>query len=221
MSGRHRREQFGEIDRWASECGHALVAGVDEAGRGAMAGPLVAAAVILPAGCELEAVDDSKRLTPLQRERAYDEITDAAIAWAVGVVEPEMIDRLNVLGTTHLAMRQALESLDPPAEFALIDGYEPSGIALPHRAVIGGDGLSLSIAAASVVAKVVRDRIMARLDCVWPGYDLARHKGYCTEAHRDALERLGPSLIHRKRFALVARHYDEHLPLDRARKVNR
>ncbi len=135
--------------------------------------------------------------------------------------EDEARVRLNVLGATHLAMRQALDGLDPAADFALIDGYEPSGIALPHRAVIGGDGLSLSIAAASIVAKVVRDRIMVRLDCVWPGYDLARHKGYCTQVHRDALERLGPSLIHRKRFALVARHYDEHLPLDRAREVNR
>ena len=220
MSGRHRHEKFGEVDCWASESGYALVAGVDEAGRGAMAGPLVAAAVVLPAGCELEAVDDSKRLTPLQRERTFDEITGAATAWAVGVVQPEMIDRLNVLGATHLAMRQALDGLDPPAEFALIDGHEPSGIALPHRAIIGGDGLSLSIAAASIVAKVVRDRIMVRLDCVWPGYDLARHKGYCTEIHRDALERLGPSIIHRRRFALVARHYAEHLPLDRSREVN-
>lgn len=186
-----------------------------------MAGPLVAAAVVLPTDCELDTVDDSKHLTPLQRERTFDEITDAAIAWAVGVVEPEMIDRLNVLGATHVAMRQALDGLDPPADFALIDGYEPSGIALPHRAIIGGDGLSLSIAAASIVAKVVRDRIMVRLDCIWPGYDLARHKGYCTQAHRDALERLGPSLIHRRRFALVARHYDEYLPLDCAREVNR
>ncbi len=212
MSPRELPEEFGEVDAWAIEQGYQLVAGVDEAGRGAMAGPLVAAACVLPTDRTLTLVDDSKRLTPRQRELAYHEITSLAVSWSVGIVESPMVDRLNVLRATHVAMRDALAGLDPSADFALIDGYEPRGIDLPHRAVIGGDALSPSIGAASIIAKVVRDRIMTRLDVLYPGYELARHKGYCTEAHRDALARLGPSAIHRRRFALVAAHCTDHLP---------
>ncbi len=208
------RYEYGQPDAWALEQGHRLIAGLDEAGRGAMAGPLVAAAVILEPDCELTLVDDSKLLTPAERERAYWEVRDRALTWSIGVVEPDMIDRLNVTGATWLAMRRALAGLQIEPDFALFDGLEPRGIAVPHRAFVGGDACSPRIGAASIMAKVTRDRVMKRLDLVYPGYDLGTNKGYITPGHKAALLELGPSPIHRRRFWRVAEHRREHLPFD-------
>ncbi len=207
------RDEWGGVDAWAYAQGYQRVAGVDEAGRGAMAGPVVAAAVILPPEAELELVADSKQLSARQREAAYQEIRARAVSWAVGVVDAEMVDRLNVLRAAHLAMRRALVGLRPGPDFALVDGPEPEGLDTPHRAVIHGDALSPLIGAASIVAKVSRDRIMERLDLLYPGYDLARHKGYCTQAHRQAVQQRGPTVIHRRSFAIVAEQCTQHLPL--------
>lgn len=196
---------------WAYRQGYRRVAGVDEAGRGAMAGPVVAAAVILPCEAELSLAGDSKQLTPQQREAAYEEIRASAVAWAVGVVGAEIVDRINVLRASHLGMAQALAGLSPEADFALVDGLEPGGIGVRHLALVKGDALSPLIGAASVIAKVTRDRIMQRLDLLYPGYGLARHKGYCTKAHVRALEERGASVIHRRSFAAVAAQCMPHL----------
>lgn len=200
---RHPRHAFGEPDEWAFARGHRLVAGVDEVGRGAMAGPLVAAAVILGPDTVLELVDDSKMLSAVAREEASDEVLGKATAWAVGVVEPEMVDRLNVWGATCLAMRRALEGLALRPDFVLIDGLEPHGIEHPHRCFVGGDGCSPRIGAASIVAKVMRDRMMERLALIYRGYALDSNRGYPTPAHKSAVRRLGPSPIHRRRFRFV------------------
>ncbi|MGC9318559.1 MAG: ribonuclease HII, partial [Armatimonadota bacterium] len=154
----HPQYDFGEPDEWALGQGYRLVAGVDEVGRGAMAGPLVAAAVVLPPDVELRLVNDSKLLTPAQRNVAYQEIRDHAVSWSIGMVEPDMIDRLNVQGATWLAMRRALAGLTVRPEFVLFDGLEPRGIDCEHRAFIGGDACSPRIGAASIMAKVTRDR---------------------------------------------------------------
>lgn len=211
--GQRAQHRFGEPDRWALAQGHRLVAGVDEVGRGAMAGPVVAAAVILSPDTVLELVDDSKALSSRRREEACEEVIEKAAAWAIGVVESEMIDRLNVWRATCLAMRRALEGLTVRPDFALIDGLEPHGIEHPHRCFIGGDGCSPRIGAASIVAKVMRDRMMERLTLTHRGYALERNRGYATVEHREALRRLGPSPIHRRRYRLVAEMCSDHLPL--------
>ncbi len=214
MTDEHLGHDFGAPDAWALARGYRLVAGVDEAGRGAMAGPVVAAAVVIEDGGVLTLARDSKALSPGQRERACAEVRECALCWAVGVVDADIIDRINILRATHLAMRRALDGLRVRPEFVLIDGLRPSGIAHPHRAVVGGDALSPRIGAASIVAKVTRDRIMERLDVAYRGYGLARHKGYCTPEHRDAVERLGPSPIHRRSFGPVAQARGTRLPFD-------
>ncbi len=214
MTDAPRDLDFGAPDAWALSQGYRLLAGVDEVGRGAMAGPVVAAAVIVEEGVSLELVSDSKALTPERRELAWEEIRARALCWSVGVVEADIIDRINILRATHLAMHRALDGLHPRPDFALIDGLPPAGIAHPHRAVIDGDALSPRIGAASIVAKVTRDRIMERLDSLYPGYGLAQHKGYCTPEHRHAVERLGPSPIHRRSFEPVERARGRRLPFD-------
>ncbi len=208
------RYQFGEPDEWALEQGHRLVAGVDEVGRGAMAGPLVAAAVIREPGTEPAVCDDSKLLTPEQRDGAYEEIRGLATSWAVGVVEPDMVDRLNVWGATCLAMRRALECLDVQPDFALIDGLEPRGIDHPHQAFVSGDACSPRMGAASILAKVTRDRAMERLALTYRGYALASNKGYATPEHKRAVRCLGPSPIHRRRYWFVTDLRSDHLPFD-------
>ena len=209
-----QRYQFGEPDEWARAQGHYLVAGVDEVGRGAMAGPLVAAAVILEAEVELETVDDSKLLSPQQRERAYEEIRERAIAWTIGLVEADMVDRLNVWGATCLAMRRALEGLHVQPDFALVDGLAPRGIRHAHQAFVGGDACSPLMGAASILAKVTRDRAMERLDLTHRGYGFADNKGYATPLHKQAVRRLGPSPIHRRRYWFVTDLRGDHLPFD-------
>lgn len=181
------------------------VAGIDEAGRGPLAGPVVCAAVVLPIEIELPGLDDSKKLTTRRRESLYELITsDSRIRWASARVEAEEIDRLNILRATHAGMRRAFEKLNPRPGHALIDGLPVREFSCAQTALVGGDGLSLSIAAASVIAKVERDRAMMDFDGQFPEYGFARHKGYPTAEHFAKLRAHGPCPIHRRSFAPVA-----------------
>ncbi len=186
--------------------GYRRIAGVDEAGRGPLAGPVVSAAVVLPLGQALPKVTDSKKLSPGMRRRLYDQIYAKALAVGIGIVDPVEIDRLNILRASLMSMAQAVENLRPPPDFALIDGIHPLPSALPQRAVPKGDALSLSVAAASIVAKVTRDRLMDRYEHQFPGYGFSKHKGYPTKEHKDAIIRLGYTFIHRKTFRGVREH---------------
>ena len=183
--------------------GYRLIAGVDEAGRGALAGPVVAAAVIFPVARALPCVADSKTLAPAQREALEAEIRGCAVAWAVGVVSVEEIEAINILRATHVAMREALRGLSPAAEFVLVDGLPVPDLPAPARNIIEGDKHCCSIAAASILAKVHRDRLMCELDVLHPGYGFAAHKGYGTTQHQEALERLGACSAHRMTFGPV------------------
>ncbi len=181
------------------------VAGIDEAGRGPLAGPVVAAAVILPESYALAGLDDSKKLPASRREKLFAAITaDTRILWATGTAEVEEIDRHNILRATHLAMARAVEALPLKPHHALVDGLPVHGLTVAHTALVGGDGLSLSIAAASIIAKVTRDRRMVELDGQYPQYGFARHKGYGVREHLAALQSHGPCPIHRRSFAPVA-----------------
>jgi ribonuclease HII len=180
--------------------GYQWVAGVDEAGRGPLAGPVVACAVILPAGCRLPGVNDSKKLSPLKRERLYRQVYREALAVAVAFRDAAAVDALNILRATHAAMGNALAALRPQPDIALVDGLPVPGLSLPHQAIVGGDGLCAAIAAASVVAKVTRDALMAEYHRQFPQYGFDAHKGYPTARHRAALARYGPCCIHRKSF---------------------
>jgi ribonuclease HII len=181
-----------------------VVAGVDEAGRGPLAGPVVAAAVVLPSLREIEGLADSKALSP-SRRAALDELVRAhARAWAIGIASPEEVDHLNILQATFLAMRRAVRSLPRLPELCLVDGNLPiPHLGLPQRTMVNGDASEPCISAASVLAKVWRDRLMEQQDRLYPGYGFAGHKGYCCPAHLDALARLGPSPIHRRSFRPV------------------
>jgi ribonuclease HII len=184
--------------------GDATVAGVDEAGRGPLAGPVVAAAVVLARGVRWDGIDDSKLLTPAQRDELYARVLSEARAFAWAVMGPRAIDRMNIRRASLEAMRRAVARLRVVPDLVLVDGDSLiPGLGRDQQAVVGGDARLLSIAAASVVAKVVRDRIMDRLDPVWPGYGFARHKGYGTPEHLEALARLGPCPIHRFSFTPV------------------
>ena len=194
-----------EFEDEARSRGFQLVAGVDEVGRGALAGPVVAAAVILdPARHFPEGLDDSKKLTPKQRERIADEILNTAVAFSVGQVEPEEIDRLNILQASRLAMTEALKQLDPCADYLLIDAVQLRELELPQKAIIHGDSISASIAAASVIAKTYRDALMRSFHEIYPQYNFARHVGYSTREHLAALREHGPCRIHRKSFHPVS-----------------
>ncbi|NLF35261.1 MAG: ribonuclease HII, partial [Clostridiales bacterium] len=191
------------MDLWTLEhdcyaAGYRLVCGADEAGAGPLAGAVYAGAVILPRGLELPGLNDSKKLGEKVRERLFDEITAGATAWAVAWVDPEEIDRVNILNARMKAMDLAIRALDPAPDFALVDGDKRTGIACPGRTVVQGDGRSASIAAASVLAKVSRDRYMAEMALRYPGYGFERHKGYPTKGHYEALRKLGPCPIHRR-----------------------
>lgn len=181
------------------------VAGIDEAGRGPLAGPVVAAAVILPESYALAGLDDSKKLTSARREKLYAAITaDTRILWATGMAAVEEIDRLNILRATHLAMARAVDALPQKPHHALVDGLPVRGLPVPHTSLVGGDALSLSIAAASILAKVTRDRHMMELGEKYPQYGFARHKGYGVREHLAALQSHGPCPVHRRSFAPVA-----------------
>jgi ribonuclease HII len=193
-----------EVALWRR--GIRYVAGADEVGRGPLAGPVVAAAVVLPAHVPAEAlagVDDSKRLSPAQRRRLAARIRRVAEAWAVVEVGVEEVDRLRIAAASQEAVRRAVAALPVPIGHVLVDGYANPRLAWPQTALVGGDGRTLSVAAASVLAKVHRDALMEALDARYPGYGFAEHKGYPTPAHREALARLGPSPVHRRSFRLL------------------
>lgn len=184
--------------------GFSFIAGIDEAGRGPLAGPVVAAAVILPDGFRHDSLNDSKQLTGRARESIYAALTaNRDIRWALAIVESDEIDRLNILCATHEAMRRAVAKLDPQPQHVLIDGLPVRPFPIAQTALVGGDGISFSIAAASIIAKVTRDRIMIDMDAQHPGYDFARHKGYGTPQHLAALKQHGPCPIHRRSFLPV------------------
>lgn len=184
--------------------GMVRLCGVDEVGRGPLAGPVVAAAVVLAPGARLPGIDDSKRLGAARRLELDGRVREQALALGIGAVEPAVIDRIDIRQATFAAMREALAALPWVPELILVDGREIiPGVALPQEAVVGGDGRSLAIACASVVAKVWRDRRMVELERRYPGYGFAEHKGYGTAAHLEALARLGPCPIHRRSFAPV------------------
>lgn len=183
--------------------GYTRIAGVDEVGRGPLAGPVVAAAVILNNACEYPGVTDSKKMTPAQRERAFWLILEKARAVALGIVGQEEIDRINILQASVKAMSQAVLDLTPSPDFVLVDGTVKLSIKLNQKTLIHGDGLSQSIGAASIVAKVARDRLMRGYDRMYPHYGFAAHKGYATRQHLDALASHGPCPLHRFTFARV------------------
>lgn len=189
--------------RWAAAHGLQRVAGIDEAGRGPLAGPVYAAAVVLDPQQPIAGLDDSKRLTARQRERLAAQIRAQALAWGIGCAEVEEIDRLNILAATKLAMLRAVEALVGACDGVLVDGNQPLSLSLPQLTLVGGDGLSAPIAAASILAKTARDAHMLTLDQQYPGYGFARHKGYGTAAHLAALRQLGPTPLHRRSFEPV------------------
>lgn len=180
--------------------GYPVVCGVDEAGRGPLCGPVVAAAVILPKGLYLEGLNDSKKLTEKKRELLFDQICENAIAYAIAESSVSEINETNILEATLLAMRRAISALNVKPDMALIDGNVSRDFELPARAVIHGDAISPSIAAASILAKVTRDRACIELDKAYPQYEIAKHKGYGTKVHMEALKKYGPSPIHRTKF---------------------
>ena len=180
--------------------GYSNVCGVDEAGRGPLCGPVVAAAVILPAGLYIEGLNDSKKLTEAKREKIFDIIIKEAVAYAICEASVEEINSTDILSASLLAMRRAISSLPVAADYALIDGNVTRGFELPCRAVVHGDAISPSIAAASILAKVTRDRMCKELDEKYPVYGIAKHKGYGTKAHMEALRKYGPAPIHRTKF---------------------
>lgn len=181
-----------------------LVAGVDEAGRGPLAGPLAVAAVILDPNRPIAGLNDSKKLSEARREALYPQIVECALAYCIVLIEPDEIDRLNIFQATMAGMSRAVAGLAPAAVEALIDGNKlPKDLPCPGRAIIGGDALEPAISAASILAKVSRDRLMVQLDQIHPGYGFAKHKGYPTPAHLASLQQLGPCAQHRRSFAPV------------------
>jgi ribonuclease HII len=193
-----------KLENAARRAGALRIAGLDEVGRGPMFGPVVAAAVIFPKGCRLPGLTDSKKLSEKMRNEFDGEIRANAVAWAVAAVDVETIDRINIRRASLLAMRIAVERLALTPDYLLIDGIDTIDWPCRQQAVVQGDGTSMSIAAASVLAKVYRDRMLIEFDGVYPGYGLAKHKGYCSAEHLDALKRLGPTPLHRKSYRPVA-----------------
>ena len=190
----------------AGKRGYRLIAGVDEAGRGPLAGPVVAAAVVLPADAILQGLDDSKKLSPTRREELFPKIQTQAVVYGVAVVNPEVIDKINILQAALLAMQQAVEQLQPVPDLLLIDGNQKTASSIEQWAIVKGDSKSLSIAAASVLAKVTRDHIMQDYHQLYPQYEFARHKGYGTKLHRDLIAEHGPCPIHRSTFKGVTEY---------------
>ena len=188
------------IEQSLLDKGYTYVCGVDEAGRGPLCGPVVAAACILPVGLYIEGLNDSKKLSPKKRKQVFEEIKKHAIAYCIAEASVEEIDALNILEADMLAMKRAVEGLSVKADFAIIDGNVSRGFNIPTMTVIKGDATSPSIAAASILAKVTRDEMCEQMDRDYPQYGIAKHKGYGTKQHMDALKQYGPSPIHRKKF---------------------
>lgn len=189
-----------EFETLAHADGFAVVAGVDEAGRGPLAGPVFAAACILPAGLEDAGINDSKKLSEKKRDALYDLIRERAESWCVASASPEEIDEINILNATFLAMKRAVEGLAVRPDLLLVDGNRCPGTGIPERALVKGDAKSISIAAASILAKVSRDRHMLELDALYPEYRFAQHKGYPTKLHYEMLKAHGVSPVHRRSF---------------------
>ena len=187
-------------EKEAAQKGYSAVCGIDEAGRGPLAGPVFAAAVILPAEVEIPGLNDSKKLTAKKREALFPLIQEKAVSWSVAFATESEIDEINILQATYLAMRRACEGLSVPADYALVDGNRMPPLSMPGETIVKGDSLSASIAAASVLAKVSRDRLMLELDSLYPEYQFAKHKGYGTALHVDLLRKYGPCPIHRRSF---------------------
>lgn len=189
-----------QFEHHTIEKGYQFIAGIDEAGRGPLAGPVVSAAVILPVDFSCPGVQDSKQLSEKKREMLFPEIRDQALAVGIGMADAWEIDEINILQASLLSMKRAVENLGLAPDFLLIDGKFTIDSHLPQQAIVKGDSKSISIAAASILAKVVRDRIMAQLHLSYPLYNFIQHKGYPTQAHRQALKTYGPSPVHRKTF---------------------
>ncbi|MBQ7759304.1 ribonuclease HII [Anaerotignum sp.] len=195
-----RLEEILTYERGCWDAGYELVAGIDEVGRGPLAGPVVAAAVILPKGCKIEGVNDSKKLSAKKREELYDIILEKAVSYGIGVVSNERIDEINILQATYEAMRDALSQLSPRADYILADAVTIPMVSTPQKGIIKGDAKSMSIGAASIIAKVYRDRMMEAFDEVYPGYGFAANKGYGSAEHIEGIKKLGITPIHRKTF---------------------
>ncbi len=191
------------FERKARGCGYRIIAGIDEAGRGPLAGPVIAAAVILPPGYEHPEITDSKKLSPRQRERLYEVIERDAVSIGIGVVEAPVIDAVNILQATLAAMKEAVLELSPSPDYLLIDGLNRIDLAIPQETIIRGDSRSLSVASASIVAKVSRDRLMEMYHRQFPQYNFLRNKGYGTREHREAILKFGRSKIHRRSFRVT------------------
>lgn len=188
------------IERGLRENGYNFIAGVDEAGRGPLAGPVYAAAVILPSGCIIEGLNDSKKLSEKKREKLYDIIIDKAVSYSVQSVCEAVIDEVNILNAVFIAMNKAVQSLNPPPDYVLVDGNRIKDMKFPCETVVKGDSKSINIAAASILAKVSRDRYIKEISDKYPEYNFAKHKGYGTKEHIEVLKKLGPCEIHRKSF---------------------
>ncbi|HEY6873709.1 MAG TPA: ribonuclease HII [Geobacteraceae bacterium] len=206
LFGEERQQTMREYEERGRCQGYCRVAGIDEAGRGALAGPVVAAAVILPEGQLIPGVDDSKKLSPAKRDQLYDVIMERALAVGIGYGDHILIDRINILKATLEAMKEAVLKLSPSPDLLLVDGISKVPLPIRQWTIKHGDGASISIAAASIVAKVTRDRLMMEFGNSFPGYGLAGHKGYGCESHMAAIARLGPCEIHRKTFRGVKEH---------------
>ena len=198
---RQERERLLSMRKYEEKYGdYGLICGIDEAGRGPLAGPVVAGAVILPKDCEILYLNDSKKLSAAKREELYDEIMEKAIATGIGMAGPARIDEINILQATYEAMRQAVSNLGVEPDLLLNDAVTIPEMVIPQVPIIKGDAKSVSIAAASILAKVTRDRLMMEYDRILPEYGFARHKGYGSKEHIEAIRRIGPSPIHRKTF---------------------
>jgi len=198
-----RKENLLQMERSLHAKGYLLVAGVDEAGRGPLAGPVMAGVCILPQAFNLPGLDDSKKLTEKKREYLSGLIMEQAVAFSLGSAGPGEIDRLNILNASKLAMKRALEDLHVPPDFVLVDGRDKLDIPVVQKAIIGGDGLCACIAAASILAKVARDKLMCEMHNFFPAYNFDQHKGYGTRLHFEAIEKFGPCPIHRRSFSPI------------------
>lgn len=197
------QKRFDEMCRYEKEAyseGIKYIAGIDEAGRGPLAGPVVAAAVILPENVFISGLNDSKKLNEKQREKLFSEITEKAIAYEVGIVDEKIIDELNILNATKMAMEIAVETLKVKPDLLLIDAVNLDSLKIPQKSIVKGDSLSVSIAAASIIAKVTRDRLIEEMDSIYPEYGFKKHKGYGTKEHIDAIKKFGICPIHRVSF---------------------
>lgn len=199
------KKPVSDVEVMLYEKGYQALCGVDEVGRGPLAGPVVAAAVVIPAGVTIAGIDDSKKLSQIQREELFDEIINSDLFCAVGIIDNECIDRINILQAALMAMRKAVTDLKATPEVILVDGNQTiPKLDLPQYAIVGGDGICQSIGAASIIAKVTRDRIMDKYSELYPSFSFAQHKGYPTPQHVEELRRHGPCVIHRKSFKPVS-----------------